>query len=74
MGRKSGGHEPAFVVEKALAALSRRPSVVPGFMNKMTAFAHRIFTRGFVANVTGAVLARELLRTTPAALRRRPYE
>lgn len=73
MGRKSGGHEPAAVVAKALAALGRQPSVVPGLKNKLTAFAYRLLPRRLVTTVTGTVLARELLRTTSAALRRLPY-
>jgi hypothetical protein len=68
-----GGQDPRDVVATALAALGRKPSVVPALVNKLTAFAHRLFPRRFVANVTGSVLARHLLRTSSSQLRRRPY-
>jgi short-subunit dehydrogenase len=71
--RQFRGATATSVVEKSLAALGRKPSVVPGFVNKLTAFAHRIFPRRFVLHATGAVLARELQLTSSAELRRRPY-
>ena len=39
--RISYGMEPGPVVEAALAALGRQPSVIPGWQNKWSAFKHR---------------------------------
>ncbi len=60
----------------ALSALKRlgSPSVVPGLMNKLSAFAHRALPRGMVASITGQVLARRLQQASPAELRKRPYD
>ena len=75
-GRESGGMSPDVVVEAALKRLERRglfsrgPTVVTGAHNKLAAFLHRLLPRSWVADATGAVLARELLGTSPAALRR----
>jgi short-subunit dehydrogenase len=71
--REFGGLEPRRVAEAALRAIGRRPSLVPGFVDKLAAASHRFFPRGFTANATGAVLARNLLLTTSDELRRRPY-
>jgi short-subunit dehydrogenase len=71
--RQFSGHDPAVVVEKALAALGRKPTIVPGFGNKLIAFMHRVFPRRFTAHSTGAVLARSLLLTNSKELRSRPY-
>lgn len=70
--RPPDGDDPREVVETCLRQLGRRPSVVTGFSNKLAAFAHRMFPRAFVASVTGRVLAKDLLRTTPDELRKRP--
>jgi hypothetical protein len=35
---------------------------------------YRLFPRRFVANSTGAVLARDLLLTSSSELRRKPYD
>lgn len=59
------------VVDAAFRALGRRPSVVPGWKDKLAAFAHRFVPRGFAAETTGRVLAADLLKTTPDELRRR---
>jgi short-subunit dehydrogenase len=72
--RSFRGHEPSFVVEKALAGLGRTAVVVPGATNKLTAFLHRIFPRRFMATATGGVLARSLRLTSSSELRRRPYD
>ena len=69
--RGPGGMEPMPIVEGSLRRLGRGPSYVPGLANKFAAFLHRVLPRGWVAHATGAVLAKELLRTTPAKLRKK---
>lgn len=69
--RPPDGADPRSVVEASLGRLGRAPSVVPGVGNKFTAFLHRLVPRAFAAETTGRVLAKELLRTTPDALRRK---
>lgn len=69
--RPPDGDDPRAVVEEGLRKLGRGPTVVTGWSNKAAAFLHRLFPRGFVAHTTGAVLARDLLRTSPNELRRR---
>ncbi len=73
-GKAPGGMDPRPVVVAALRGLGRRTVVVPGAVNKLTAFSHRLLPRRWVAAITGAVLARALLRTTSAALRRGPRQ
>lgn len=70
--RPPDGADPRAVVEEGLRKLGRGPSVVTGLRNWLTAALHRVFPRGFVATMSGAVLARELLDAAPAELRRRP--
>lgn len=70
--RPPDGADPRDVVEEGLRKLGRGPSVVTGAGNKVTAFLHRLVPRSLSAAATGAVLARGLLRSTPADLRRRP--
>ena len=72
--RSFKGMTSAFVVETSLKALGKGPSVVPGMSSKLISWAHRFFPRRFVANATGAVLARDLLLTTSAELRKKPYD
>jgi short-subunit dehydrogenase len=72
--RSFKGMTSAFVVEKSLAALGKGPSVVPGMSSKLVSWAHRLFPRRFVADSTGAVLARQLLLTSSSELRGRPYD
>ena len=72
MERPPQGDDPRAVVETCLRRLGRSPSVVTGFGNKLAALAYRFFPRGFVAETTGRVLAKDTLRTSPAELRRRP--
>jgi len=72
--REPAGMSAETVVHGSLRRLGRGPSYVPGFMNKLSAFAHRLLPRSWVASSTGAVLARELLRSTPAKIRARPFE
>jgi short-subunit dehydrogenase len=72
--RQFEGHTSRAVVEVALASLGRKATVVPGFANKITAFAHRLFPRRMVAAVVSRVLAKTLLLTTPDELRRRPWK
>ncbi len=69
MGRKSGGMEPGPVVDAALDGLGGGPSVVTGALNKMTAGLQRFLPRSWTARATGAVLAKELLASSSAALR-----
>jgi hypothetical protein len=61
------------VVRGSLRRLGHGPSYVPGFTNKVSAFLHRLLPRSCVSHATGFVLARELLRSTPAAIRARPH-
>lgn len=70
--RPPEGDDPRDVVTTSLARLGRGPGVVTGFPNKVAAFLHRIVPRSFAAKATGRVLARDLLRTTPEELRKRP--
>ena len=74
ISRPPDGDDPRAVVEEGLRRLGRGPSVVTGLGNKCAALLHRFLPRGVVANATGAVLAKELLRASPAELRRRPWE
>ncbi|MCG3135201.1 MAG: hypothetical protein HMLKMBBP_02707 [Planctomycetes bacterium] len=69
--RPPKGLDVADVVDAAFRALGRRPSVVPGWKDKLAAFAHRLVPRGFAADATGRILAADLLRTTPDELRKR---
>lgn len=71
--REGGGMEVGPVVEGSLRRLGRGPCHVPGFTNAVSAFLHRLLPRSWTADATGAVLARELLRSTPAEIRARPY-
>lgn len=71
MDRPPDGDDPGAVVAECLSRLGRTPSVVTGFGNKIAALAHRFLPRGMVAETTGRVLAKELLRSTPEALRAR---
>lgn len=69
--RPPRGADAREVVETSLRRLGGAPVVVPGLGNRVTAFMHRLFPRAFVANATGAVLARDLLKSTAAEMRRR---
>jgi len=71
--RQFRGATPESVVETSLAALGKKPSVVPGFVPKLISWAHRLFPRRFVIHATGAVLARELQTTSSSELWKRPY-
>jgi uncharacterized protein len=71
--RQFTGQTAAEVVATALGALGRRPSVVTGAGNKLTALLYRFFPRRFVLHATGAILARKLLLTSSKELRSRPY-
>jgi len=71
--RDSAGMDAMTVVIGSLRRLGKGPSYVPGLMNKIAASLHRFLPRSWVARSTGFVLARELLRTTPDELRRRPW-
>jgi uncharacterized protein len=72
--REGGGMDAMKVVEASLGRLGRAPSYVPGIANKFSAFLHRLLPRGWVAHATGFVLAKELQRTTPRELRKRPWK
>jgi short-subunit dehydrogenase len=72
-GRGPGGMKPRPVVDAALRGLGRKHVVVPGALNKISAFLHRLLPRRWVAAATGKVLAKELLRTTATELRHKPY-
>ena len=72
--RPPEGQDPRDVVAEALGRLGRGPGVVTGFGNKVKAFLHRVVPRSFAASATGRVLAKDLLRTTPDELRRRPLK
>lgn len=67
--RESKGADPAAVVRGSLRRLGRGPSYVPGFANRLAAFAHRVLPRSWTTAVTGRVLAAELLRSTPTKVR-----
>lgn len=67
--RESKGASPEDVVRGSLRHLGRGPSYVPGALNKLSAFAHRVLPRSWTTAITGRVLAKELLRSTPAEIR-----
>ncbi len=46
------------VVRAALDKIGRRPSVIPGFTNKLAAFAVRLVTRRFSARTAGKIVKR----------------
>jgi hypothetical protein len=51
--------EPAAVVSQALAALGRRPSMVPGWANRLAAFVlTRFFPRRLAIRVMGRATRR----------------
>jgi len=64
------GMPPGPVAAAALRALGRRPTVVTGAANRVSAAMYRLLPRSWVARATGAVLARSLLGKSGDDLRR----
>ena len=69
--REPAGMSAESVVEGSLRRIGRSRVFVPGAPNKFVAFLHRLLPRNWVTDATGAVLAKELLRTSPSELRKR---
>jgi hypothetical protein len=61
---------PDRVVRTALRALDRRrrPTVVPGWINKLWVFTTRLLSRRAVMRVMGAIAPKETLAPTPPAI------